>query len=137
MSAIDLVSARLKTEEGFRATKYLDTTGHATIGYGFNVDGGISRAAAAALLTEQVIELDAALEAYAWYAPLDDVRRSVVLDIAFNQGLAGLLHYPHMIAALAVQNWAEASAQCVVADPGLNASRYAPLRVLLLSGGNS
>ncbi len=54
MSAIDIAIARLKSEEGFRATKYVDTVGKTTIGYGFNVDAGITHNAAAALLSAQV-----------------------------------------------------------------------------------
>jgi len=134
MSAVDIALLRLQTEEGFRAFKYIDTTGHETIGYGFNIDAGITRHAASALLQEQVAELSDTLQQYPWYAALDPVRASVVLDIAFNQGIAGLLHYPHMIAALSRQDWASAATECAVADPKLDASRYAPLRQLLLAG---
>ena len=134
MSAADLVTARLQTEEGFRAFPYRDTAGHLTVGYGYNLDAGISKAAAAALLSVQVQEVVAQLQAYPWFASLDDVRKSVVVDIAFNQGVNGLLHYPHMISALATGNWAEAAQQCSVANPALDASRYAPLRALLLKG---
>jgi len=58
----------------------------------------------------------------------------VFLDIAFNGGLHDLLGYPHMLAAAAKGDWTEAAAQCTEKDPKLDASRYAPLRALLLSG---
>ena len=135
MSAIDIACGRLMTEEGFRAVSYKDTAGHTTIGYGFNVDAGISRAAAAALLGAQAKERHDALMLYPWYASLDPVRQSVCLDIAFNEGLEGLLRFPHMIAALSRQDWASASAECKVEDPRLDESRYALLRKLLLVGG--
>ena len=61
MNAIDYALPRLKTEEGFRATKYTDSRGHTTIGYGFDVDAGISQFAAAALLNAQVAERHNAL----------------------------------------------------------------------------
>jgi lysozyme len=134
VSGVDKVINRLMVEEGFRANAYRDTAGKLTIGYGFNVDAGISQRAARALLVEQTIELDQELMKYPWYAALDDTRKSVILDMAFNGGIGGLLNYPHMIAALTAGDWKEAAAQCVVDNPKLDASRYAPLRQLLLTG---
>jgi lysozyme len=133
MNAFDLALPRLKTEEGFRATKYTDTQGHLTIGYGFNVDAGISAFAAAALLNAQAAERHNTLLTYPWYSGLDPVRQSVCLDIAFNNGTAGLLHFPRMIAALARGDWADAATECKVSNPEL-AGRYAALAQLLLTG---
>lgn len=134
MNAVDLVLPRLKTEEGFRATKYTDTQGHLTIGYGFNVDAGISQFAAAALLSAQAQERHDELRAFPWYVALDPVRQSVCLDIAFNSGTHGLLNFPHMIAALSRQDWPSAAAECKVSNPEL-AGRYEKLAQLLLIGG--
>lgn len=133
MNAIDIVLPRLKTEEGFRSVAYRDTQGHWTIGYGTNLDAGISQSAAAALLTAQVAELQAALAAYGWYAALDPVRQSVCLDIGFNSGISGLLHYPKMIAALAHQDWTTAAKECVVQQPELQ-GRYAALAKIIRTG---
>ena len=133
MNAVDLALPRLKNEEGFRATKYTDTQGHTTIGYGFNVDAGISQYAATALLNAQAAERHNALLTYSWYSGLDPVRQSVCLDIAFNGGLHGLLEFPHMIAALSRQDWASAAAECKVTNPEL-ADRYEKLAQLLLTG---
>jgi lysozyme len=133
MSAIDIALPRLETEEGFRATAYSDTGGHTTIGFGFNVDAGISEFAAGALLTAQLQELHRQLLALPWYAALDDVRQSVCLDIAFNAGLPGLLHFPRMIAALERQDWAAAATECQVQNPEL-AHRYADLAQILFTG---
>jgi lysozyme len=134
-TAEDLVVARLLAEEGFRATKYLDTKGHWTIGYGFNVDAGISQFAALALLTAQVDERYQELRAYPWFVLLDPVRQSVCLDIAFNDGERGLLGYVNMIAALTAHDWQGAH------DELLNSlaarafpTRYEPLARLFLTG---
>lgn len=133
MSAVDLALPRLKTEEGFRATKYTDTQGRLSIGYGFNVDAGISLLAASALLQAQIVERQNQLLTYPWYSNLDPVRQSVCLDIAFNDGLHGLLNFPHMIAALAKGDWAAAATECHVDNPEL-AGRYSVLAQLLLTG---
>lgn len=132
--AVFLTVTRCKTEEGFRSTAYMDTAGHRTIGYGFNVDAGISQYAAEALLSAQLQELDNNMQKYDWYHDCDSVRQSVFLDMAFNEGLHGLLAYPHMIAATAIGDWKTAAFECSVKDANLDASRYAPLRKLLLEG---
>jgi len=134
MTAIDIVLPRLKIEEGFRSVLYRDTQGHQSIGYGLNVDAGISQRVAAAALQAQLEELQEALGKYPWYAPLDAVRQSVLLDIAFNNGLAGLMHFPHMLAAISRQDWASAATECHVDNPEL-AGRYQKLAQLLLIGG--
>lgn len=133
MNAIDATLPRLKTEEGFRARVYRDTEGHATIGFGFNVDAGISLRAAAALLEAQLEELHDALTGYSWYAALDPVRQGACLDIAFNDGLHGLLGFPNMIAALGRKDWITAQSECHVQNPELK-ERYDELATILLTG---
>lgn len=133
MTAVDVAFPRLQTEEGFRALPYRDTKGLETVGYGFNVQAGISKYAAAALLKAQAEEAHAALLKLPWYAALDPVRQSVCLDIDINGGEGGLLAFPHMIAALSRQDWASAATECHVENPEL-AGRYAKLSQILLTG---
>lgn len=132
-TAVDAALSRLQTEEGFRANSYRDTRGFLTIGYGFNVDAGITQAAAAALLSAQANEVHVKLMAYAWYAGLDSIRQSVCLDIAFNGGIGDLLHYPHMISAIQESDWETAAAECASNDPALK-GRYQVLSKIMLSG---
>lgn len=133
MSAVEMALPRLRTEEGFRATAYKDTRGYLTIGYGFNIDGGISQFAASALCQAQAGEIHQMLLRYPWYAGLDEPRQSVCLDIAFNGGLHGLLNFPGMIAALGRKDWPAAAAECHVTNPEL-AGRYTALAQILLTG---
>lgn len=133
MTAIDSTLPRLKTEEGFRARVYRDTEGHQTIGYGWNIDAGITPRAAAALLQAQLEELQDILMTYTWYAGLDPVRQGVCLDIAINDGLHGLLAFPNMISALARKDWIGAQSECHVQNPELQ-ERYNALAKILLTG---
>ena len=133
MTAVDIALLRLQTEEGFRAKVYKDTNGIETIGFGFNIQAGISKFAAAALLAAQVREANDVLLKLPWYAALNPVRQSVCLDIDINEGEGGLLGFPSMIHYLSIGDWDNAAAQCHVADPRL-ASRYAALAQLLLTG---
>lgn len=133
MTAIDSALPRLKTEEGFRMRVYRDTEGHQTIGYGWNIDAGITQRVAGALLQAQLEELQDILAAFLWYANLDPVRQGVCLDIAFNDGLHGLLAFPNMIAALSRKDWITAQSECHVQNPELQ-ERYNVLAKILLTG---
>lgn len=135
MPAVDLAVTRLQKEEGFRPSLYLDTTGHQTIGYGFNVQAGMTQTQALALLNAQVLELDDALSRYWWWTSLDAVRASVILDLAFNLGLNGLLHFPNMLSAIGVQDWITAHDELLDSDAArLLPARYGALAETLLNG---
>lgn len=145
MSKVDVLLARLTREEGDRIFPYDDATGarvrapspqgHISWGRGFNLDECGGPGLFDVMERYLVEQHDHVLAAYAWYNALDDIRGSVPLDIAYNAGDAGeLLHFPHMIAAFAKGDITVAANECRVADPKLDASRYAPLRKILLTG---
>jgi lysozyme len=133
MSAVDIALPRIKGEESYRGRIYTDSEGKATIGYGFNLTAGISEFSANALLVAQLEEIDHALNAYSVYGNLDAIRQSVLIDIAFNAGVEGLLKFPRMLAALAAKDWATAANECRVTNPEL-AGRYERLARILLTG---
>jgi GH24 family phage-related lysozyme (muramidase) len=141
-NASDICAARIirTNSEGFRADVYDDATdapiackGVATIGYGCACRGW-SRSLARAVLGFQLVEFEASLLLESWYLGCNDARRSALLEIAFNQGDAGLEDgYPRMIAAIQAGDWQEAAAQCTVRNPGLQA-RYARIAKILATG---
>lgn len=140
-TAVDIVMARLCAEEGEKLLPYDDATGmvvkapHGKItwGRGFNLEACGSAGLFDVMERYLVTQLEAELKPYRWYQSLDAQRASVCLDIAYNGGVNGLLHYPHMLAALAVQDWPAAAAQCTSDNPALKA-RYDNLSKLLLRG---
>jgi lysozyme len=135
MSAVDLAIPRLQTEEGFRASVYKDSRGFQTIGYGFRIGAGITQRAATALLAEQIQECHEQLSRYVWYASCNPVRQSVLIDLAFNDGISGLLGYINMIAAISKANWPEARVQLLDSEAAReDPNRYGPLAQLLLTG---
>ena len=96
MSIID----DLKQEEGFRSHYYKDSSGFLTIGYGYNLDKGMSERVASALLElmveEKVIELKAAIP---FWNNLSQERKDVFVDMAYNMGTSGLLKFKNMFKA--------------------------------------
>lgn len=137
MTARDLAAARLELEEGFRAQVYRDSVGKMTIGYGFNIEAGISQRAARALLMAQVTERAEVLAPYWWAQGLDDVRMSVLIDVSFNVGIGGLLHFPKMLAAVGTKNWQTAHDELLDSDAArMLPKRYGRLAQILLSGAN-
>jgi lysozyme len=135
VDAVDIALPRLMPEEGFRAKKYLDPRGFESIGYGFNIDAGITPFAAAALLKAQATEAAQALSKCWWWNSLDAVRASVLVDLAFNDGITGLLHFPKMLAAIGAKNWQGAKDELLNSDAAAELpTRYTVLAQILLTG---
>jgi lysozyme len=101
----------LEQQEGFRATPYRDSRGFLTIGFGTNLDAGITREQAEALMDCQLAANEAALQAYPWFAGLDEVRRGVIENMAYNIGVSGVLEFKDMLAAIEAKDWPEAAHQ--------------------------
>ena len=150
VTRVDITLARLPTpgEEGFREKAYNDATGRTvtcktmtpagnlTIGPGINLENGITPEEGRAISRIRLLKMDAALRQYAWYTELDEVRGSVFLDIAYQNGTRGeLLHFPHVITAVAAKNWQLAHDMLIASPIGQKfAGRYKPLAELLLHG---
>lgn len=101
----------LEQQEGFRATPYRDSRGFLTVGFGTNLDAGITREQAEAMMQVRLAVNESALEDYSWFAALDGVRRGVVENMAYNLGVLGVLEFKDMIAAIEAQDWPEAAHQ--------------------------
>jgi len=110
-SDLERLVARLKQEEGFRAFPYTDTTGNLTIGYGTNLTAGISPLQADALLRVAISEINTELQRYSWFTGLDTLRQLVLLDMAYNMGVANLLGFQEMIQAIEMKNFSAAADQ--------------------------
>ena len=104
----DLLS-RVMASEGFRNMPYRDSRGFLTVGYGCNLDAGISRYAAGALCQAQLDEARSEIQGYPWYQSCDPPRQDVLTELAFNMGPQKLLGFHNMLAALVGQNWGAAA----------------------------
>lgn len=98
------LKVQLVKHEGLRLKPYHCTAGKLTIGVGRNLDDkGITEAEAAALLDNDINEVwkecSSRLAAFGFGA-LDDARQHVLLDMAFNLGVPGLLRFKKMLDAI-------------------------------------
>lgn len=111
--AVDIAIESLEGHEGFRAMPYRDHLGNLTIGYGTNLEDGIDRFEAAAMLRARVLkkeeELLAMEEHRKWYTSLNSARRAVILEMIYQLGMAGFLKFERTIAWLRTADWLEAS----------------------------
>lgn len=140
-----LARPRIVKEEGDRVLPYDDATGKNVAapigklswGWGFNLTACGSEGLFEVMARYLVTQVDAELSKLPWYASLtnEPTRQSVFLDVAYNAGVAGEVHgFPTMVHYAGLRDWPNCAAQCKVANESLDASRYAPLRQLLLHG---
>lgn len=138
---IALTVLRLGKEEGTRFLPYDDATGKPikapvgkiTWGRGFNLEA-IGSAPLFDLIEGFLLNLiQNQIGTFKWYAIADETRKSVFLDIAYNDGVAGLLAFDKMLAAAAVEDWDTAAKECHVRNPELT-ERYEKLAELLRTG---
>lgn len=103
---------QLRLHEGERLKPYRCTAGKLTIGIGRNLeDRGITAAESAYLLGNDIAAVQQqVLNALPWAAQLDDVRQRVLLDMAFNMGIGGLLSFKNTLATIKAGDYTKAAA---------------------------
>lgn len=79
--------------------------GFLTIGVGILIDsrrgGGISRAASRFMLREKIEQISSELDNLVpWWRELTGARQSVLLNVAYNVGVSGLMGFKNMLHAL-------------------------------------
>src|SRR3989442_3510714 len=106
---------QLQRDEGLRLKMYLDALGHPTIGYGRALDTkGISLGEAEYLLDHDILDATSDVIAeFPWAAGLDEVRRAVMVNMAFNLGAQGLAGFTHMLAAVKAGQWGLAADEMI------------------------
>jgi lysozyme len=103
---------QLERHEGRRRFPYVDTVGKLSIGVGRNLtDRGLSDDEIDYLLMNDVRECHIDLCGYEWWAGLDDVRRNVLIEMRFQLGPSGFRAFKATLAAVAIGDYAKASAQ--------------------------
>lgn len=104
----------IRDEGGYQQYAYQDSLGLWTVGYGRCIDRhrgkGISEAEAALLLDNDIRDtVGELMTALPWFPQLDEVRQGVLINMAFNLGVAGLLEFKATLAEVKAGRWMEAA----------------------------
>lgn len=87
--------------EGYRRKPYKDTEGIWTVGIGFNLEEGFSEEECRLILAHRLNKLIPQLtDLFPFFVRLCTVRKIVLLDMAYNLGIGGLMRFKRMLAAL-------------------------------------
>ncbi|GBL02944.1 glycoside hydrolase family protein [Glaciecola sp. KUL10] len=101
---------QVKLHEGLRLKPYKCTANRLTIGYGRNLDDkGISVQEAEEMLLADLAEVEQSLIKHNFFNRLDEVRQAVLINMAFNLGVIGLLRFKNMITALITRDYETAA----------------------------
>ena len=104
---------QIMIDEGFRSQPYMCTAGKMTIGYGLNLEEGISEETAHLLLKDRLlhnkIELKRALPWFLDEFSCEGEVYAIISNMQYNLGLPRLLKFKKMWAALEAQDFETAS----------------------------
>lgn len=116
----EILIRELIRDEGLRLKPYRCIAGRLTIGVGRNLDDvGISHGEAEILLRNDVARTEADLDAkMPWWRRLDPTRQRVVVNMAFNLGIGGLLGFKRTLRAMEAGEYLDAA-------QGMLASKWA------------
>ena len=103
------LAEQLKKHEGLKLKPYTDTVGKLTLGIGRNLeDKGITEQEALFMLNNDVDYFYGKLsKRLPWLLSLDDVRQNVLVNMAFNLGVGGLLTFKNMLRLVSIGHYQE------------------------------
>lgn len=131
------LTEQLKRHEGLRLHPYKCTAGRTTIGFGRNLDDkGITAREAELMLENDVLYLFSVLPGkIKFFNQLDKVRADILVNMAFNMGINGLLKFKKMLSAIEREDWAQAANEMLDSRwAGQVGSRAAELHKMMITG---
>lgn len=104
----------LRGEEGEVLYEYKDHLGYSTIGVGRLIDkrkgGGITTEESAYLLNNDITKIVEQLDKrLSWWKKLDDARKGVLVNMAFQMGVDGLLGFRNTLKLIEAGKYEEAA----------------------------
>lgn len=104
------IISQLKLDEGFVSKPTKDTLGNYFVGYGFDLSGGITKTEADMLLAHRVDRLLRVLpNLINGWDNLNSERKAVLVNMAYNLGVSGLLSFKKMLDAIAKNDYSTAA----------------------------
>lgn len=107
---LDNLVKQLRDEEGEVLSAYQDHLGYWTLGIGRLIDkrkgGGITKEESAYLLSNDIAKVESQLDARLhWWRTLNDARQGVLIGMAFQMGIDGLLGFKNTLAMVHAGNY--------------------------------
>ena len=104
---------QLVRHEGLRLTVYDCPAGYKTIGVGRNLEGkGITEEEALYLLENDINYFtDQLRDNLDWFDDIPEEKQQILVNMAFNLGVAGLMNFKNMLSAVEEGRWADASTE--------------------------
>lgn len=107
----------IEKEEGWIASPYYCSEGYPTVGYGFKIglkDASLPqftlpKAAGKVWLRVLLKDLEEYFESKDWFDQLTPARRAIIISMAYQMGISGVLKFKKMIKALEAQDYITAS----------------------------
>jgi lysozyme len=90
----------IKGDEGFSSNPYMDSTGHVSIGWGRNLDNGITVDEAELMFETDYNRSIDELKQYSWYLTAPEHVQFALVNMNFNLGIHKILTFTQMIEAL-------------------------------------
>ncbi len=123
--------------EGLKLKPYRCPAGKMTIGVGRNLDDrGVTKEEAMIMLTNDIESILAEMRTKVpGFNSLSQARRDVLASMAFNMGVAGLMGFKNMLAAIHAKDW-KLAASCMLASVWAKQvpSRAKELSAMMLTG---
>jgi len=108
---IELAKKLIVKHEGLQLKAYVCPAGYLTIGYGRNLQtNGISKEEAECLLKNDLVNIKLSLvDEIDFFIDLDEVRQAVLVDMAYQLGVKGLLSFRKFLGYLKIKDYLKAS----------------------------
>lgn len=122
----------LARQEGFEGKPYKCTSGKLTIGYGFNLDDWpLTEAECLPILESRMRQVRVSLaNRLAYFYALPDEAQAVLVNMAYQTGVSGLLGFKRFLAALQAKKYEDAYHEMLQSKWG----RQTPSRAKELAG---
>lgn len=122
-ATLTLLEKKLIGSEGFRQFPYKDSKGIWTVGHGINLESGefskqqvqdifkngVTVEWSLNWLRNKIYSIDAQFFKVTAYKALNEARRAVLVDMAYNMGVATVLTFVNMWAAIRAGNFVKAA----------------------------
>ena len=132
----DLI-AWIKNCEALKTHTYLDSLGHVTIGWGRNLENGISLDEAELMFQNDLKRTLNELEQCSWYLIQPQAVKNALINMNFNLGIEKLMQFEKMIHFLSVKDYANAALEALDSRWAIQVGQRAKdIAIMIREGGN-